>query len=85
MRDDDIRRIVEAQEVLRSQLEPISRAIESIQSMQGVLQTSRDIARYRELLRVSLGPLEDLRRSGYLTLASQLHTEISGARGAIGG
>ena len=83
MRDDDIRRIVEAQEVLRSQLEPISRAIESIQSMQGVLQTSRDIARYRELLRVSLGPLEDLRRSGYLTLASQLHTEISGLGGLL--
>ena len=83
MRNDDIRRIVEAQEVLRNQLEPISRAIESIQSMQGVLQTSRDIARYRELLRVSLGPLEDLRRSGYLTLASQLHTEISGLGGLL--
>ena len=85
MQNDDIRRILDAQEVLRRQLEPISRAIESIQRMQGVLQTSSNIARYRELLRVSLGPLEDLRRSGYLTLASQLHTEISGLGGVIGG
>ena len=83
MQNDDIRRILDAQEVLRRQLEPISRAIESIQRMQGVLQTSSNIARYRELLRVSLGPLEDLRRSGYLTLASQLHTEISGLGGLL--
>ncbi len=83
MQNDDIRRILQAQEVLRRQLEPISRALESIQSMSGVLQTANDIARYRELLRVSLGPLEDLRRSGYLTLASQLHTEISGLGGML--
>ena len=83
MQNDDIRRILQAQEVLRRQLEPISRALESIQSMPGVSQTANDIARYRELLRVSLGPLEDLRRSGYLTLASQLHTEISGLGGML--
>ena len=83
MQNDDIRRILQAQEVLRRQLEPISRALESIQGMSGVLQTANDIARYRELLRVSLGPLEDLRRSGYLTLASQLHTEISGLGGML--
>lgn len=83
MQNDDIRKILDAQEVLRRQLEPISRAVESIQNMQGVLQTANDIARYRELLRVSLGPLEDLRRSGYLSLASQLHTEIAGLGGLL--
>ena len=83
MQNDDIRKIVEAQEVLRRQLEPISRAIESMQRAQGVFQTSNDIARYRELLRVSLGPLEDMRRSGHLNLASQLHTEISGLAGIL--
>ena len=83
MQNDDIRKILQAQEVLRRQLEPISRAIESMQRAQGVFQTSNDIARYRELLRVSMGPLEDMRRSGHLNLASQLHTEISGLAGML--
>ena len=78
MRNDDIRRILNAQEVLQRQLEPISKAIESITRFQSIIPDMQDILGLQELARVALGPLEDMRRSGYLELFSQLHNQISG-------
>ena len=78
MRNDDIRRILNAQEVLQRQLEPISKAIESITRFQSIIPDMQDILGLQESARVALGPLEDMRRSGYLELFSKLHNQISG-------
>ena len=77
MRNDDIRRILKAQEILSRQLEPIHRATESISRIQSAIQGMQDIISH-QVLRVALGPLEDMRRSGHMALASQLLSETSG-------
>ena len=77
MRNDDIRRVLNAQETLTRQLEPIHRATESIWRIQSVIQGMQEIISHQESLRVALGPLEDMRRSGHLALALQFHNETS--------
>ena len=77
MRNDDIRRILKAQEILTRQQESIHRATKSISRIQSVMQGVQDIIS-PQVLRVALGPLEDIRRSGHMALASQLISETSG-------
>ena len=72
MWNDNIRRILDAQERLSRQLESIHRVTEATSRIQDVLQQQQ------ELLRVGLGPLEDIRRSGHMDLVSQLHHDTSG-------
>ena len=69
MSNENIGKILNAQDTLYRQLEPIVKAIESISSIQPIVEAASS---YQELLRVTLGPIEDLRLAGQITLASQL-------------
>ena len=80
MRNDDLRRILTAQEIISRQLEPIRRVAESISRIQSVMQAT---VSHQELLRVALGPLEDIRHSHHAALASQLHSATSGLTGLL--
>ena len=78
MRSDDIIRKLKVQETISRQLEPFYRAIETSSRIQSSVQWQQNIIRHQELLRVALGPLEDIRRSGHIALMSKLQNEMSG-------
>ena len=70
MPDDTLSRALTTYETLRRQLEPLSVQIEALQSNAGIHRFIEDADRTRTLIRVALGPVEDLRRR------LQLNTEL---------
>ena len=77
MRIDDIRRNLNTQVAFARKLEDTFGALEVSSGILNAVQRQQGIIRYQEYLRVALGPLEDIRRSGYMDIVYKLHNETS--------
>ena len=76
MTNDEIRKLLETQEALRRQTEPLSAALKAMGGNAGLQRLIKEAGRNQELMRAALGPLEELRRAGVLNPASQLADEF---------
>lgn len=74
MTNNSIKTLLEAQETLRRQLEPLSATMKALGG-NSALRLARGLNRQQELVRAALGPVEELRRAGLLNAASQLGAE----------
>lgn len=70
MPNNSIKKILETQENLRRQLEPLSATMKALEANSGFQRLIKEINRDQELVRVALGPLEELRRAGVFDQAS---------------
>lgn len=76
MTNDNIKKLLETQETIRRLFEPLSASMKAIEANSSIQQLIEEANRNRELMRAALGPLEELRRSGLLSPASQLGGEF---------
>ena len=60
--NDEMRKIAKAQENIRIQLAPFSKATKAITESQTMMRVARDTNRLHELVRVAAGPIEEMRR-----------------------
>ncbi|MGB3832495.1 MAG: Swt1 family HEPN domain-containing protein [Mesorhizobium sp.] len=72
MTDDSFRKILEAQESLRRQMEPFHTAMRALHENGAVRQLKEMTERHRELMRVAAGPLENLKAAGLFGPDSEL-------------
>jgi multidrug resistance efflux pump len=64
MTNNSIKKLLETQESLRRQPEPLQATVKAFNPDTGLRKLIEEANRYRELMRAALGPLEELRRSG---------------------
>jgi len=79
MTNNDIKRLLEAQEALR-QLEPFSGALKAFEESASLRRLVQDANRHQEAMRVLLGPLDELYRADLVTPALPLARELEGLR-----
>jgi hypothetical protein len=79
MTNNDIKRLLEAQEALR-QLEPFSGALKAFEESASLRRLVQDANRHQEAMRALLGPLDELCRADLLKSALPLARELEGLR-----
>ena len=78
MLNDDIRRILNAQDSLAQQVKPIYSPIDITSGILSSLQWQQDIIDRLDSHRVFFGFIEDIRRSSNMTLVAEIQNQMSG-------
>lgn len=77
MPKDDLRKIIEAQRVLSTQLAPFANRLKLVAESQQMTRFAHDINRLQELMRPAFGPINDLRSlAGDLSLALESNEDF---------
>ena len=83
MTNESIKNVLETQEKLRRQLEPISATVKALDANSGFQRMIKKANRNKELMRAALGPLEDLRQAGIFDQAAELTAVSQQTRDAL--